>query len=133
MVRTYIDMCGDLFHFGHVNALKAAASYGNYLIVGVHSDNTIETYKRRPIMNMAERAAVIESCKYVNEIIKDAPLKITEEFLQEHKIDKVCIVDNRQDNEYELMYSVPMKLNKTVMFPYTKEISTSIIIDRIMR
>jgi cytidyltransferase-like protein len=131
MVRIYIDMCGDLFHFGHVNALKTAASYGDYLVVGVHSDETIGSYKKQPIMSMAERVAVIESCKYVDEVIKDAPLKITEEFLIKHTIDKVCIVDNRQKEETESMYLVPIKLDKTIVFPYTKEISTSLIINRI--
>ena len=131
MVRIYTDMAGDLFHSGHVNALRTAASHGDYLIVGVHSDETIEKYKRQPIMTMSERIAVIESCKYVNEVVKDAPLKITKKFLKEHNIDKVCIVDNRQQSETELMYSVPLQLNIIIVFPYTEGISTSLIIDRV--
>lgn len=63
MTRIYIDMVGDLFHYGHVNALKQCKDEGDYLIVGVHSDKTVESYKRTPILNMDERIGVIESCK----------------------------------------------------------------------
>ena len=132
MIKVYMDMSGDLFHFGHVNALKAAASHGDYLLVGVHGDKTIESYKRLPIMTMDERISVIESCKYVNEIIRDAPLRITEKFMKDHEIDKVCIVDNRSNEQNELMYNIPISLNKIVIFPYTNEISTTDIINRIL-
>ena len=37
--------------------------------------------KRRPILTLAERVAVIESCRYVDEVIEDAPLQVTEELL----------------------------------------------------
>jgi glycerol-3-phosphate cytidylyltransferase-like family protein len=45
----------------------------------VLSDDTAASYKRRPIMTLAERVAVIESCRY--EVIEDAPLQVTEGFL----------------------------------------------------
>lgn len=43
--RIYVDMTADLFHYGHVNFLKQASEIGDYLIVGVHSDQTVENYK----------------------------------------------------------------------------------------
>lgn len=132
MVRVYMDMVGDLFHYGHVNALKTAASHGDYLLVGVHNDEAVASYKRVPIMNMEERIAVIEACKYVNEIIRDAPVVITEEYLKQHQIDKVCRVDNRTPEEDKLFYGVPTRMNIVTVFPYTKTISTSMIIDRVL-
>jgi len=76
--RVYVDMVGDLFHAGHVELLRAARRHGDWLVVGVLSDETVASYKRRPIMSLAERVAVIESCRYVDEVIEDAPFQVTE-------------------------------------------------------
>ncbi len=55
--RVYVDMVGDLFHAGHVAFLREARSHGDWLVVGVLSDETAASYKRRPIMTLAERVA----------------------------------------------------------------------------
>ena len=81
MVNVYLDMCADLFHWGHVNMLKYAKSMGDRLVVGIHSDETIRSYKRAPVMKMNERIKVVEACRYVDQVIPEAPLVITEEQL----------------------------------------------------
>ena len=133
MTRIYIDMVGDLFHYGHVNALKQCKGEGDYLIVGVHNDKTVESYKRTPILNMDERIGVIESCKYVNEIIRDAPLKVSHDYIKTHNIDLVCVPNNRSDDEFNLMYGELEKLGVIKRFNYTETISTTDIINRINR
>ena len=80
-VRVYVDMVGDLFHAGHVALLREARSHGDRLVVGVLSDETAASYKRRPIMTLAERVAVIEACRWVDEVVPDAPFTVTEYFL----------------------------------------------------
>lgn len=47
-------MVGDLFHAGHVSLLREARRHGDWLVVGVLSDDTAASYKRRPIMTLAE-------------------------------------------------------------------------------
>jgi len=84
--RVYVDMVGDLFHPGHVAILRAARDYGDQLVVGVLSDETVSAYKRRPIMTMDERVTVIEACCYVDEVIPDSPYRVTQEFLDEHAL-----------------------------------------------
>jgi cytidyltransferase-like protein len=42
MTRVYVDMVADLFHYGHVNFLKQARQFGDYLLVGIHSDKVVE-------------------------------------------------------------------------------------------
>ena len=59
MTIVYVDMCADLFHYGHVRILKNAKSLGNILVVGIHSNETIESYKRTPIMSMEERIELV--------------------------------------------------------------------------
>ena len=133
MSRIYIDMVGDFFHYGHVNALKQCKRNGNYLIVGIHNDETVESYKRSPIMNMQERKQVIESCKYVDEIIENAPLKVTQEYVKKHNINYVLVPNNRSDKEMNLMYNELNNLGLIKEFKYTETVSTTDIIERIKK
>jgi len=79
MKIVYVDMCADLFHYGHVEFLRRAKNYGDKLFVGIHNDATIQSYKRQPILSMDARIRVVEACRYVNKVIPDAPLFITKE------------------------------------------------------
>ena len=133
-MRIYCDMCGDLFHYGHVDFLKQCKFYNdnpdNTLIVGVHNDQTIQTYKRTPIMNTNERMKVIDACRYVDKIIPDSPLKLTNEFIYKNNIDIIITVNNKTDEEIAMMYdSISNNIIKKV--PYTESISTTNIIERI--
>lgn len=44
-----------MMHFGHANALRQAKAMGDYLVVGVHSDEEIKKNKGPPVMNERER------------------------------------------------------------------------------
>lgn len=69
-------VCGvfDLFHAGHVLMLKECKEQCNYLIVAINkADNISETInpgKRKPICTVEERILVMESCKYVDEVLE---------------------------------------------------------------
>ena len=131
-MNIYVDMVGDLFHVNHVNLLKNAKNLGDKLIVGIHSDKDTESYKRKPILTMNERAPIIESCRYVDEIILNAPVIITEEYINKHNIDLVIHAHNKEENEkYNFMYANAIKLNKFKRLDYFRGISTTEIIKRI--
>lgn len=68
-----------MFHAGHVAILKQARVFGDYLIVGVHSDEVVNAQRglNMPIMNLNERVLSVLGCAYVNDVLIDAPLKIT--------------------------------------------------------
>ena len=129
----YIDMVGDLFHYGHVRQIKRVYDLGYNVIIGIHSDKTVESYKRIPIMNMNERIEVIDSCKYVYKIIPDAPLIITKEYMNLHNIDMVFHGHSKEEHDtYANMYNIPSQLGKFTRTDYTKNVSTTNIINRII-
>lgn len=130
-VRVYADIVGDLFHMGHVEFFKNARALGDVLIIGVLSDETVASYKRVPILTMKERAAVIGACKYVDEVILDPPLRTSKEWLEEHQIDLVVHGDDFNLDLVLDQYPVPFQLGIFKLVPYTKEISTTKIIQRI--
>lgn len=130
--RVYVDMVGDLFHAGHVALLRAARAHGDHLIVGVLSDETAAAYKRRPIMTLAERVAVIEACRYVDEVVADAPFQVDEEFLAEHEIAVVVHGDDLSPEGAEAVYGPALAAGRLAYVPRTTGISTTDLIRRVL-
>jgi ethanolamine-phosphate cytidylyltransferase len=80
-VRVWTDGCFDMVHFGHANALRQAKAMGDYLIVGVHSDEEITLHKGPPVFNQEERYKMVRAIKWVDEIVEGAPYITTLETL----------------------------------------------------
>ena len=91
MKVVYVDGAWDMFHCGHVQFLKEASKRGDYLIVGIHSDATVN--KRRggnlPLMNLHERVLSVLGCKYASDVLIDAPAEITPDMIASLKISEV--------------------------------------------
>lgn len=60
----------DMFHIGHLNILRQAKERCDYLIVAVSTDELCESYKKKkPIVCYDERKQIVESIKYVDEVV----------------------------------------------------------------
>lgn len=61
----YVDGTFDLFHVGHIEFLKRAKALGDFLIVGIHDDQTVNAIKgsNYPLMNLHERALSVLACR----------------------------------------------------------------------
>lgn len=128
-VRVYCNGVYDLCHFGHQNLFRAASEYGDYLIVGVHSDKDVEAYKKKSIMTLDERCKQVANSKYVDQVIGSAPMYITEDFIIKNHIDYViCSVEyDSPDDKY---YAAARNLGILKVLPRTDGISTSDLINR---
>ena len=66
---TYLPGVWDLLHVGHLNAIKRANLFGDYLIVGVCSDEiAMNTKKHDVVINQRDRADLLLGIKYVDEV-----------------------------------------------------------------
>lgn len=61
----------DLLHAGHIEILKKCKELGTYLIVAIDSDERVKKIKgkSRPIYSEKERKFILESIKYVDEVV----------------------------------------------------------------
>jgi glycerol-3-phosphate cytidylyltransferase len=60
----------DMFHIGHLHLLKKAKNRCDYLIVGVSTDELVESYKHKtPIIPFQDRLEIISSLKFVDEVV----------------------------------------------------------------
>ena len=68
-MRVYTGGTFDLFHAGHVNFLSKCAQLGP-VIVSLNTDEFIKEFKgQKPVMSYVERRIVLESCRYVSEVV----------------------------------------------------------------
>ncbi len=64
--------CGafDLCHAGHMLMFKEAREHCDYLIAGLHTDPNIDRkHKNKPIMSVEERMIILQSIRYIDEIV----------------------------------------------------------------
>ena len=130
MKKIYVAVTGDLFHHGHISFFKKAKAFGNYLVVGVCSDEDVAVFKWPPILNLNERVAVIEHCDLVNEVIPSAPPETTENFINDHQIDLVVASRSYSKESLTMFYKAPQQMGILKLVDYKDGISTSSIVNR---
>ena len=131
----YAFVVGDLLHIGHVRFLEKCRSYCDYLVVGVYADELTKSYKRKPVIPFEQRVEIIRALRCVDEA-----RKVTE-------IDTIPMMKQLKNEGYNLKYlfhgddweEIPGKDfiesigGKLIVLPYTKGISTTLTIERILR
>ena len=133
----YADMVADLLHLGHIRFLEKCKNIAGQrsLVVGIHNDEDVASYKRRPVYPMAARAQLVSCLKIVDAVCENAPLVITEDFIGEKNIavvvhGHVC----KHDKEYhkiQQMYAVPIEMGIMCWVDPYPGISTTQIIEKV--
>ncbi|KAF3924249.1 hypothetical protein ABW21_db0204393 [Orbilia brochopaga] len=135
-VRVYADGVFDLFHLGHMRQLEQAkkAFPNTHLLVGIPND--IETHKRKglTVLTDKERAETLRHCKWVDEVVEDAPWIVTPDFLEKHAIDYVAHDDEPYaGTDTDDIYKPCKEAGKFLVTQRTEGISTTYIITKIVR
>lgn len=135
-IRIYADGVFDLFHLGHMRQLEQCKkAFPNVeLVCGIPSD--VETHKRKglTVLTDEQRYETLKHCRWVDQVIPDAPWCVDLAFLKKHKIDYVAhddlpYVSDESDDIYKPMKEAGMFLATQ----RTEGISTSDIITKIIR
>ena len=112
----------DLLHYGHINILKRAKSLGDYLIVGLSSDEFNELKGKKSVMSYEERKEILESIRYVDKVIKESNWEQKVDDIIKYNIDVFVIGD-----DWEGKFDFLKEYCEVVYLPRTKSISTTLL------
>lgn len=111
----------DLLHYGHINLLKRAKELGDYLIVGLSTDEFNSNMKnKKTYFSYEVRKKLLESIRYVDLVIPEENWEQKKEDIKEFKVDTFVIGDDWKGKFDELK-----ELCEVIYLPRTPEISTT--------
>ncbi|KAJ7530458.1 hypothetical protein O6H91_14G004300 [Diphasiastrum complanatum] len=134
----YMDGAFDLFHAGHVEILKCARDYGDFLLVGIHTDQTVSAHRgpHHPIMSLHERSLSVLACRYVDEVIIGAPSEVTKDMIKTFNISLVLHGTVQESegvrNGEKDCYAAAKELGIFKVINSPRDLTTSTIIRRIV-
>jgi len=130
----YVPIAVDILHSGHLNLLKKAKKYGD-VVIGLLSDKAIVEYKSLPLISYDERFEIVNNLKNVYKVVKQDEWDYTN-ILKQLKPDFFMHGD---DWKTGIQKKIRLKVIKTlksyggklIEVPYTSNISSTIIKDRL--
>lgn len=112
----------DLLHYGHINLLRRAKQYGDYLIVALSTDDFNYNQKRKKCyFSFDKRKALLEAIRYVDLVIPEESWdqKVTD--VREYHIDTFVMGDDWK-GEFDFLQDEGVDV---VYLPRTPEVSTT--------
>lgn len=126
--RIYTVGTYDLFHIGHLRLLQAARALGDFLIVGVDTDELCGRIGKRPVIPFGERFEIIKSLRCVDIVIPQYNREDRERVIQELGVSIFVMGDDHWDDPI-----FHPRGCETVMLPYYQATSTSKIKEELGR
>jgi D-beta-D-heptose 7-phosphate kinase/D-beta-D-heptose 1-phosphate adenosyltransferase len=67
----FTNGCFDILHKGHLEILTTSASFGDVLVVGINTDNSVKRLKGplRPVNDESFRSIMLASIQYIDAVI----------------------------------------------------------------
>lgn len=119
----------DMFHIGHLNILRRAKERCEYLIVGVSTDEVVQSYKHKtPIIPFEERCAIVEAIKYVDRVVPQLSMNKMEAYDKYHFDALFHGSDWKNSDMYNKIVEEMATVGVDVVFlPHTEGVSSTII------
>ena len=112
----------DLLHYGHINLLKRAKALGDYLIVGLSTNEFNRLEKNKECyFDYEERKSLLEAIRYVDLVIPEENWDQKISDIEKYHVDVFVIGDDWQGKfDYLTDFGI-----EVVYLSRTKEISTT--------
>ena len=112
----------DLLHYGHINLLKRAKSLGDYLIVGLSTDDFNNTEKNKEsYFDYENRQSLLDAVKYVDLVIPEETWDQKVLDIQKYNVD-IFVIGDDWKGKFDYLEDFGIEV---VYLPRTNEISTT--------
>lgn len=130
MRKIWTNGCFDVLHIGHIKLLEFAKSQGDYLIVGIDSDERIYETKGsgRPINNQKNRLEFLRAIGVVDEVIIFNSSEGLLNAIEFNQIDLIVIGD-----DYKEKMVIGSQISPVLFFEKIQDVSSSLIIGKIIK
>lgn len=116
----------DLLHYGHINLLKRAKEFGDYLIVALSTNEFNLLKGKKCFFAYEERKKLVESIRYVDLVVPEENWEQKINDISEYKVDVFVIGD-----DWKGKFDYLKKYCEVIYLPRTPEISTTKIKEEI--
>ena len=112
----------DLLHYGHINLLRRAKSLGDYLIVGLSTDDFNNTEKNKEsYFDYENRKSLLDAVKYVDLVIPEETWDQKVLDIQKYNVD-IFVIGDDWKGKFDYLEDFGIEV---VYLPRTNEISTT--------
>lgn len=112
----------DLLHYGHINLLRRAKSLGDYLIVGLSTDEFNNKEKNKECyFDFENRKLLLDAVRYVDLVVPEENWEQKISDIQKYNID-VFVIGDDWKGKFDYLKDIGVEV---VYLPRTEEISTS--------
>ena len=112
----------DLLHKGHVNILRRAKELGDYLIVGVSTDEFNAIKGKKSYYSYEDRKMIVEAIRYVDLVIPEEKWEQKPQYIKKYNVDVMVMGSDWADSNE---FSGLQELCEMVFLPRTENISTT--------
>ena len=111
----------DLLHYGHINLLKRAKDLGDYLIVGLSTDEFNLQKDKISYFDYQQRKILLESIRYVDLVIPEISWEQKREDVKKYYAD-IFVIGDDWEGKFDFLKGEGVEV---VYLPRTEEISTT--------
>ena len=113
----------DLLHYGHINLLRRAKEYGDYLIVALSTDEfNLREKNKKSYFNFEQRKQLLEAIRYVDLVIPEESWDQKVRDVMDYKAD-VFVMGNDWEGKFDFL----KEYCQVVYLERTPEVSTTLI------
>ncbi|WP_078550379.1 glycerol-3-phosphate cytidylyltransferase [Litchfieldia alkalitelluris] len=110
----------DLLHWGHINLLKRARDLGDFLVVGLSTDEFNEIKQKSAYHSFEHRTIILESIRFVDKVIPENGWDQKVQDIIDHDIDIFVMGD-----DWKGKFDHLKEYCEVIYLPRTVDISTT--------